>query len=136
MANREPRTSAMMDLEVSRIKSLLRALALYGEARGRLLQIEAQEAGVQFTAMLVLAAIASGCLLCGWLLAVPAFVWLVADWQGWPWWKVALGAGGMHLLFGLIFLLRLRSMLRRLQVFEETFRQFQRDREWLSGTPQ
>jgi uncharacterized membrane protein YqjE len=126
----------MMDLEVSRIKSLLRALALYGEARGRLLQIEAQEAGVQFTAMLVLAAIASGCLLCGWLLAVPAFVWLVADWQGWPWWKVALGAGGMHLLFGLIFLLRLRSMLRRLQVFEETFRQFQRDREWLSGTPQ
>lgn len=136
MANREPRTSAMMDLEVSRLKSLLRALALYGEARGRLLQIEAQEAGVQFTAMLVLAAIASGCLLCGWLLAVPAFVWLVADWQGWPWWKVALGAGGMHLLFGLIFLLRLRSMLRRLQVFEETFRQFQRDREWLSGTPQ
>jgi hypothetical protein len=126
----------MMDLEVSRLKSLLRALALYGEARGRLLQIEAQEAGVQFTAMLVLAAIASGCLLCGWLLAVPAFVWLVADWQGWPWWKVALGAGGMHLLFGLIFLLRLRSMLRRLQVFEETFRQFQRDREWLSGTPQ
>jgi uncharacterized membrane protein YqjE len=125
-----------MDLEVSRLKSLLRALALYGEARGRLLQIEAQEAGVQFTAMLVLAAIASGCLLCGWLLAVPAFVWLVADWQGWPWWKVALGAGGMHLLFGLIFLLRLRSMLRRLQVFEETFRQFQRDREWLSGTPQ
>ena len=126
----------MMDLEVSRLKSLLRALALYGEARGRLLQIEAQEAGVQFTAMLVLAAIASGCLLCGWLLAVPAFVWLVADWQGWPWWKVALGAGGMHLLFGLIFLLRLHSMLRRLQVFEETFRQFQRDREWLSGTPQ
>ncbi len=126
----------MIDIEVSRIKSLLRALALYGEARGRLLQIEAQEAGVQFTTMIVLAAIASGCLLCGWLLAVPALVWLVAEWQGWSWWKVALGAGGMHLFFGLIFLLRLRSMLGRLHVFEETFRQFQRDREWLSGTPQ
>jgi uncharacterized membrane protein YqjE len=125
-----------MDLEVSRIKSLLRALALYGEARGRLLQIEAQEAGVHFTTLIVLAAIASGCLLCGWLLAVPALVFLVAEWQGWPWWKVALGAGGMHLFFGLIFLLRLRSMLGRLHVFEETFRQFQRDREWLSGTPQ
>jgi len=125
----------MMDLEVSRLKSLLRALALYGEARGRLLQIEAQEAGVQFTTMLVLAAIASGCLLCGWLLAVPALVWIVSQTQGWPWWKVALGAAGGHLFFGLIFLLRLRSMLCRLHVFEETFKQFQRDREWLSGTP-
>lgn len=125
-----------MDLEVSRIKSLLRALALYGEARGRLLQIEAQEAGVHFTNILVLAAVASGCLLCGWLLAVPAFVWLVAEWQGWPWWKVALGAAGAHMFFGLIFLMRMRSLLRRLHVFDETFRQFQRDREWLSGTPQ
>jgi uncharacterized membrane protein YqjE len=125
----------MMDLELSRLKSLLRALALYAEARGRLLQIEAQEAGVQLTAMLVLAAIASGCLLCGWLLAVPALVWIVSHMQGWPWWQVALAAAGLHLFFGLIFLLRLRTMLRRLQVFEETFKQFQRDREWLSGTP-
>lgn len=123
----------MMDLEVSRLKSLLRALALYGEARGRLLQIEAQEAGVKFTSLLVLSAIAAGLLFCGWLLAVPALVWLVAQTQGWPWWKVALSAAGAHLLFGLAFLLRVRSILRRLQVFEETFRQFQRDREWLSG---
>lgn len=126
----------MMDLEVSRLKSLLRALALYGEARGRLLQIEAQEAGVKFTTMIVLASMAAGFLLCGWLLAVPAIVWLVSHTQGWPWWKVALGAAGGHLFFGLIILLRLRSLLRRLQVFEETFRQFQRDREWLSGNTQ
>jgi len=37
------------------------------------------------------------------------------------------------LFFGLIFLLRLRIMLRRVHVFEETFKQFQRDRECLSG---
>ncbi|GEP46442.1 phage holin family protein [Brevifollis gellanilyticus] len=123
----------MMDLEVSRLKSLLRALALYAEARGRLLQLEAQEAGVKFTMMIVLAALAAGLLLCGWLLAVPAIVWLISHTQGWPWWKVALGAAGAHLFLGLIFLLRLRSLLRRLQVFEETFKQFQRDREWLSG---
>ena len=73
----------MMDLEVSRLKSLLRALALYGEARGRLLQIEAQEAGVKFTTMIVLASLAAGFLLCGWLLAVPAIVWLVSHTQGW-----------------------------------------------------
>jgi len=123
----------MMDLEVSRLKSLLRTLALYGEARGRLLQIEVQEAGVQLTMILVLAVIVSGCLLCGWLLAVPALVWLISLSQGWPWWQVALGAAGAHLFFGLIFLLRLRIMLRRVHVFEETFKQFQRDRECLSG---
>jgi len=123
----------MMDLEVSRVKSLLRALALYAEARGRLLQIEAQEAGVKLTTMIVLASLAAGFLLCGWLLAVPALVWLVSHTQGWPWWKVALGAAGGHLFFGFLILLRLRGLLRRLHVFEETFKQFQRDREWLSG---
>ena len=124
-----------MDLEVSRVKSLLRALALYAEARGRLLQIEAQEAGTKFTSIIMLAVVLSGCLLCGWMLALPALVWLIAQSQGWPWHFVALGAAGLHLLFGFIFLLMLLSRLRRLRVFEETFHQFQRDREWLSATP-
>ena len=124
-----------MDLEVSRVKSLLRALALYAEARGRLLQIEAQEAGTKFTSIIVLAVVLSGCLLCGWMLAMPALVWLIAQSQGWPWHFVALGAAGLHLLLGFIFLLMLLSRLRRLRVFEETFYQFQRDREWLSATP-
>lgn len=124
-----------MDLEVSRVKSLLRALALYAEARGRLLQIEAQEAGTKFTSIIMLAVVLSGCLLCGWMLALPALVWLIAQYQGWPWHFVALGAAGLHLLLGFIFLLMLLSRLRRLRVFEETFHQFQRDREWLSATP-
>lgn len=124
-----------MDLEVSRVKSLLRALALYSEARGRLLQIEAQEAGTKFTSIIVLAVVLSGCLLCGWMLALPALIWLISQSQGWPWHFVALGAAGLHLLFGFIFLLMLLSRLRRLRVFEETFHQFQRDREWLSATP-
>lgn len=124
-----------MDLEVSRVKSLLRALALYAEARGRLLQIEAQEAGTKFTSIIMLAVVLSGCLLCGWMLALPALIWLIAQSQGWPWHFVALGAAGLHLLLGFIFLLMLLSRLRRLRVFEETFHQFQRDREWLSATP-
>lgn len=125
----------MMDLEVSRLKSLLRALALYAEARGRLLQIEAQEAGVKFTGLLVLAAVLSGCLLCGWLLAMPSLVWIISESRGWPWHKVALGMAGLHLCLGLILALRLRALLLRLKVFEETFHQFQRDREWLGSKP-
>jgi uncharacterized membrane protein YqjE len=126
---------APMETEVSRIKALLRALALYAEARGRLLQIETQEAGVKFSSLLVLAAILSGFLLCGWLMAVPALIWMIAQSQGWPWHLVALSVAGLHLFFAFIALLRLLSRLRRLTVFEETFNQFQRDREWLSGTP-
>jgi uncharacterized membrane protein YqjE len=124
-----------MEMEVSRLKALLRALALYAEARGRLLQIETQEAGVKFSSVLVLAAVLSGFLLCGWLMAMPALIWLIAQSQGWPWPQVALSVAGLHLFFAFIALFKLLSRLRRLKVFEETFNQFQRDREWLSGTP-
>ncbi|GAA5143994.1 MAG: phage holin family protein [Verrucomicrobiota bacterium] len=125
----------MMDTEVSRVRSLLRTLALYAEARGRLLQIEAQEAGTKLSEILIFAALLSGFLLFGWMLALPALVWLVADSQGWPWWKVALGAAGGHLFLAMLFLLRLKSRLKRLRVFEETFHQFQRDREWIGNPP-
>ncbi len=124
-----------MALEISRLKALLRALALYAEARGRLLQIEAQEAGSKFTGLLVIAAVLSGCLLSGWLLAMPAVVWLIAEAKQWPWPYVALGIAGIHFFLALIFAFILLSRLRRLKVFEETFHQFQRDREWLSATP-
>lgn len=125
----------MMDIEVSRVRALMRALALYAEARGKLLQIEAQEAGMKFSVILIFALILGGCLLFGWLLALPALIWLVADWQNWPWWHVALGAAGLHFFFAFIFLLALKARLRKLRVFEETFHQFQRDREWIGDPP-
>lgn len=125
----------MMDTEVSRVKSLLRALALYAEARGRLLQIEAQEAGMKFSEILIIAAILSGCLLFGWMLALPAIVFLISQSQGWAWWQVALGAAGLHFVLGVFFLIALKTRLQKLRVFEETFHQFQRDREWIGHPP-
>jgi len=124
-----------MALEISRLKALLRALALYVEARGRLLQIEAQEAGSKLTGLLVVAALLCGCLLSGWLLALPAVVWLIAEAKQWPWPYVALGIAAIHLFLAFLFTLALLTRLRRLKVFEETFHQLQRDREWLSATP-
>lgn len=125
----------MMDSEVSRVKSLLRTTALYAEARGRLLQIEAQEAGTKFSAIIVITIILSGCLLSGWMLALPALVWLIAETQGWPWWQVALGAAAAHIGLGFVLLISLKVRLKKLRVFEETFHQFQRDREWLGNPP-
>lgn len=121
--------------EFTRLKSLLRAVALYMEARGRLLQIEAQEAGGKLSTVLVVSVLLAGSLLCGWLLALPALVWLVAESQGWHWSRVALGAAGLHFFLGLVLLAFLKARLRRLKIFEETFHQFQRDRECLSGNP-
>ncbi|SKB02276.1 Putative Holin-X, holin superfamily III [Prosthecobacter debontii] len=125
----------MMDIEVSRVRSLLRALALYAEARGHLFQIEAREAGVKLSEILVLVAVLIGCLLFGWMLALPALVWVVAETQGLPWWKVALWTAGGHLLFAFIFFISLKVRLKKLRVFEETFHQFRRDREWIGNNP-
>jgi uncharacterized membrane protein YqjE len=126
-----------MDLEPSRMKALLAALARYVEARGRLLQLEAREAGGQLTALLLLAIAGGGCLFAGWLVALPALVWWLAGAFDRPWPQVALVLAVVHLAFGLVALAALRRRLRRLAVLEETFRQFDKDRAWLRGdTPE
>lgn len=122
-----------MDLEPSRMKALLAALARYAEARGRLLQIEAREAGGQFAGLLLLTAAAAGSLFAGWLVALPALVWWLAGALDRPWPQVALALAVAHLAAGLAALTLLRRRLRRLAVLEETFRQFDKDRAWLRG---
>ena len=124
-----------METKVARVKSLLRTLALYAEARGRLLQIEAQEAGARLSGILILVVLLVGFLLFGWLLALPALVWLIADSAGVPWWQVALYGAGLHLVLAVIFLLILKTRLSNLHVFEETLRQFQRDRDLIGNPP-
>ncbi len=119
----------------SRLKSLLKAIALFIEARGRLFQIEVQEAGTHATSLAIITALLLGALFFGWLLVLPALVWLIAEQGGWAWTHVALVAGGAHLLFGFTLFLVLKARLGRLKIFEETFHQFKRDREWISGHP-
>lgn len=112
---------------------LLRAIAMYVEARGRLFHIEGREAGGRLTSLSGMFMMASAAFLTGWLLAVPAMVWIIAESNGWPWTRVALVAAGIHLFFGLLFLAGLKSRLRDLRLFEETFNQLRRDREWLAN---
>lgn len=111
---------------------LLRSLALYLEARGRLLHIEGQEAGTRLSSLTGMFMVALVALLIGWLLATPALVWIIAESIGWHWTRVALAGAGIHLFIGLLFLAGLKSRLRSLRLFEETFNQFRRDREWLA----
>lgn len=112
---------------------LLRAVALYVEARGRLFHIEGREAGLRLSGLAGMFMLAFAALLVGWLLAVPALVWIIAESNGWHWTRVALIAAGLHLFFGLLFLAGLKSRLRDLRLFEETFNQLRQDREWLAS---
>jgi uncharacterized membrane protein YqjE len=111
---------------------LLRAVALYVEARGRLLHIEGQEAGSRLTnlsGMFMLAFAAFGI---GWMLAAPALVYIIAESNGWHWTRVALAGAGIHLFLGLLLLAGLKSRLRGMQLFAESLNQLSRDREWLT----
>lgn len=112
---------------------LLRAVALYIEARGRLLHIEGQEAGSRLTNLSGMFMLAFAAFVIGWMLAAPALVWIIADANGWHWARVALAGAGIHLFLGLLLLAGLKSRLRGMQLFEETFNQFRRDREWLAS---
>jgi len=112
---------------------LLRSVALYVEARGRLLHIEGQEAGTKLSNLTGMFMAALTAFIIGWMLAVPALVWIIAESNGWHWTRVALVGAGIHLFLGLLFLAGLKSRLRGLQLFEETFNQFRRDREWLAS---
>lgn len=112
---------------------LLRSVALYVEARGRLLQIEGQEAGSRLSNLTGMFMLALTSFIIGWMLAVPALVWIIAESNGWHWTRVALVGAGIHLFLGLLLLAGLKSRLRGLQLFEETFNQFRRDREWLAS---
>ncbi|MFM7603610.1 MAG: phage holin family protein [Prosthecobacter sp.] len=115
------------------VTGFLRSMALYVEARGRLLQIEAQETGVRVSSLAAHVVITLASVIIGWMLAAPAVVWMIAEKSGWHWTHVALCGGGAHLIAGVLLLIVLKAKLKRLQFFEETFNQFRRDREWLAN---
>jgi uncharacterized membrane protein YqjE len=120
--------------QIYRLRSLLQALALYIEARGRLVQIEAREAAAGSIGALVFAVLMLGAVLFAWLLALPALIWLLAKSQGWPWAYVALWTALGHLLLAFVFFIALRARIGKLKAFEETVNQFKRDSEWFKNT--
>jgi uncharacterized membrane protein YqjE len=120
--------------QIYRLRSLFQALALYIEARGRLVQIELREAAGGSIGVLAFAVLMLGAVLFAWLLALPALVWLVAKSQGWPWAYVALTAAGIHLVLAFIFFLLLKARLRAFKAFEETCNQFKKDSAWFKST--
>ncbi len=136
MAATSPLPPAAAGSGLKRVRGLVQALLRYVAARGHLLQIEAQEAGSRLASVAIMAVIGLGALGGAWLLLVPAGVFCLARWMGWPVEYVAGIAGGIHLLLALIFLLGLKMRLRKLKLFEETLNQFEKDRSWVAQETQ
>ena len=119
--------------ESSGLRGMAQAGLLYFEARSRLFQIEAEEAGSRLTRMMVLATMAAGLIGSAWLLLMPVAVWWIAKATGWSWYCVAGVLGASHLILGLLLVLRLKHAASRLNLFEETINQCRKDRECLGG---
>jgi uncharacterized membrane protein YqjE len=116
----------------SQIRGLAQASLLYLEARGKLFQIEAQEAGSNIGRVIVRAVVAFGLLAGAWLLIVPAGIMFAAEKTGKDWQHMALIVAAVHLVAGLGLALHARSLFKRLHLFDESINQFQRDREWVT----
>ena len=120
--------------DASGLRGLLQAGLLYFEARARLFQIEAGEAGQNAGRLLVSAAAALACIAAAWLLLMPAIVWGVARLARCSWQAAAGVIGAVHLLAGFILVLRVKAMAARLKLFEESINQCRRDRECLRSS--
>ena len=125
----------------SRVRGLVQAVLRYIGARGKLFQIEAQEAGSHVSKVSVRGVIALGCLLVAWLLSIPAIVSLGAEylkpyapWMRWEF--MALILAGAHLFFGFIFLMDAKRRWGRVRLFEESLNQFEKDRAWVAHNQQ
>ena len=125
--------SAPASAEPSGLRGLAQAGLLYFEARSRLFQIEAQEAGHHLSRFIALGVIVLGLLGGAWLLLMPVLVWWLAEISGRSWHLVAGLLGAAHLLVAFFLAMKLKVAASQLKLFEETINQCQRDRECLGG---
>jgi uncharacterized membrane protein YqjE len=120
---------------VDRVRSLMVTSLSYVGARGKLLQIEAQEAGAASTAVLVRLLIGLGMIVAAWLLLMPCAVYYAAQTLQCPWPWVAASLGAAHFLIGIICLVVARNRWSQVALFEETLNQFEKDRQWVGQQP-
>ena len=80
MAEQAPTTpSAPTASSTDRVRALVSVLLRYVAARGKLFQIEAQEAGTLLAGVAVLLVLGLGMLAGAWCLIMPAAVWYAAQ---------------------------------------------------------
>lgn len=114
------------------MRGMVVTLLQYFEARGKLLQIETQEAGSHLTRVSARLIIAVVLLTVAWMMAVPALIALIATALNKPWEYVALVGAGLHVLIGIGFLNAATRLWKRVRMFADSIDQLKKDREWVS----
>ena len=113
------------------LRGLPASLLSYIEARGVLLTIEAQEALESVLQCVTWGVVAAVLAFSGWLPLMAALIWLIHQQTQLPLWEVAIIVGGAHLVVGALVFLGMMRRLRGARWFEQTTKQFAKDREWL-----
>jgi hypothetical protein len=131
-----PPPDPTLEPPTSRARSVMNAAVTYAEARGQLLQIEAQEAVRQVGHAARAGLIGAAAVILGWLLIVPAGISLLSAKLGVRWEYLAFGVAVAHFLFGLGYLLASRRRSLALRPFQESINQFREDRAWISKNRQ
>lgn len=105
------------------------ALADLIGARLALIQLELRQAAASGVKRGLFFGAAALLLLFTWILMVAGVIGAISDKNGFPWYWVALVAGGIHLLLAVIFLMVAKRPGSK--AFPHTAEEFKKDRAWL-----
>jgi uncharacterized membrane protein YqjE len=105
------------------------ALADLVGARVALIQLEAKQAAKSGVKRVIFFAAAAILLLLAWIIIVAGVVGAISDKNDFPWYWVALVAGGIHLLLAVILVVIAKRPGEA--AFQTLSAEFKKDREWL-----
>lgn len=102
--------------------------------RCAMMSIESRQALRDVMARLVLATVAAGLLLLGWLTAMAALIAHLSTMLKLPWWMPGYVAAVVHFIIAVILLQRFKS--KSLRYFTHTINEFEKDRTWILNLTQ
>lgn len=107
------------------------ALLLLIASRVSLIELESKDAAKDGARRLSNLIAALVCGVFAWALLVAGLIAFIADAAGWPWYWVAVGTSGLHLLVCFTFLQNSKASGN--PAFPLTRTEFQKDREWIEN---
>lgn len=96
--------------------------------------IESRQALRDLISRLVLATLAAGLTLLGWLIAIAALIAHLSAISQLPWWLIGYATALCHAILGLLLLHRLKS--KTCNYYPHTRNEFEKDRTWILNLTQ